>query len=230
MMKRRWFALALMGLLLSGCMGAGVPGKVDTFLQQPTVQVPPPPAPSSPGSLFNDSGSLYADLKAHRVGDIVTVTISEQASASKQATTTTGRKSTASAGLQKLFGLDRTIGNISHAIDPSSLVDTSYQTDFKGSGSTSRNEDLVATLTTRVVAVLPNGNLRIAGSKSVRVNNEDQLIGLTGEIRPEDISSNNSVDSKYILDARISYTGKGVISDNQGQGWLVRVLDNIWPF
>jgi flagellar L-ring protein precursor FlgH len=93
-----------------------------------------------------------------------------------------------------------------------------------------RKEDLVATLSTRVVEVLPNGNLCSEGGKTVTVNNEDQIIRLAGIVRPADISYNNFVDSKYILDARISYTGKGVISDKQKPGWLVRVLDNVWPF
>jgi flagellar L-ring protein precursor FlgH len=88
----------------------------------------------------------------------------------------------------------------------------------------------VATLTAQVTEVLPNGNLVINGSKTVTVNREQQLIRLSGIVRQADISPHNIVDSKNILDARIAYTGKGVISDKQGQGWLVRILDNVWPF
>ncbi len=205
-----------------------------------TTTTSPPPtkvvklrkaAVAAPGSLWSEASyGMATDLKAQRVGDILTVAIYEKASASKQATTSTSRDSSASAGLDKLFGLEDRIGKIHASIDPSALIGTSYENDFKGGGSTTRKEDLVATLTTRVVNVLANGNLKIAGSKTVTVNREEQLIKMTGEVRPADISSGNVIDSKYVLDARIVYTGKGVISDKQGQGWLVRTLDYVWPF
>jgi flagellar L-ring protein precursor FlgH len=113
---------------------------------------------------------------------------------------------------------------------PSSLVKSSLSSDFEGTGSTSRKEDLIATLTTRVVEVMPNGNLRIQGNKAVAVNNETQYITLSGIVRQTDISSRNVVDSKYILDSRISYTGKGVISAKQRPGWLTQLLDYVTPF
>ena len=186
---------------------------------------------AAPGSLWNSgSDGMVTDLKARRLGDILTVAIYEKASASKQATTSTSRNSSAATGLDKLFGLENMIGKIHSSIDPTSLLDTSYENDFKGIGSTTRKEDLAATLTTRVVEVMPNGNLKIAGSKTVTVNREEQLINMTGEVRPADISPGNIIDSMYVLDARIVYTGEGVISDKQGQGWLVRMLDDVWPF
>lgn len=195
------------------------------------VALPAEPPVSAPGSLWSSSSDgIVADLKARRRGDVLTVAIYEQASASKEATTSTGRDSSAAAGLSNIFGLEKNISKINAGIDPTKLVGTNYKTDFKGSGATTRKEDLVATLSVRVVEVLPNGNLRIAGGKTVTVNREDQLINLTGEVRPSDISAANVVDSKYILDAIISYTGNGIISDKQGQGWLTRTLDTIWPF
>ena len=78
--------------------------------------------------------------------------------------------------------------------------------------------------------MLPNGNLRIEGNKTVTVNNEMQIVKLSGVIRPTDVSPGNLVDSKNILNARIAYIGEGVISDKQQQGWLVRALDQVWPF
>jgi len=218
-------ALAAMVSLLWGCsMLQAPPPKV-------RVTLPPEPTTSAPGSLWNSaSDGITADFKARRRGDILTVAIFENASASKQATTSTGRDSNASAGLSSLFGLQDNIAKISPGMDPAKLVGTNYKNDFKGTGATTRKEDLVATLSVRVVEVLANGNLRIAGGKTVTVNREDQLINLTGEVRPSDISAANVVDSKFILDARISYTGNGIISDKQGQGWLVRTLDFLWPF
>lgn len=217
--------LFVLALLFGGC----------SLLQPPPPQVrvalPAEPPVSTPGSLWNSaSDGIVADLKARRRGDILTVAIYEAASASKEATTSTGRDSSASAGLANIFGLEKNIDKLNAGIDSSKLVGTSYKNDFKGSGATTRKEDLVATLSVRVVEVLANGNLRIAGGKTVTVNREDQFINLTGEVRPADISSANVVDSKYVLDAIISYTGNGIISDKQGQGWLARTLDSVWPF
>ena len=175
-------------------------------------------------------GSLFYDNKARNIGDIVTVAIYEKASASKEASTATGRDSNANADITKFFGLEADLENLNSNIDPTDLIDVGYKNDFTGAGKTSRKEDLIATLTTRVVEVLPNGNLRIAGSKTVTVNNEDQIIRLAGIIRQEDISPANIVDSQHILDANIEYTGNGVISDKQKPGWMVRILDNVWPF
>jgi len=189
------------------------------------------PKPTTPGSLWTTGrGSLFVDNRAGQVGDILTVVISEQAEASKEASTATARSTTASADLTSLFGLETNIANINKSIDPAKLISAGYTNDFSGSGSTSRKEDLVATLTTRVIEVLPNGTLRICGSKSVTVNHERQLIKLTGIVRQQDITVGNLIDSKYILDADIVYSGKGVIDDKQKPGWLLRLLDTVSPF
>ena len=85
-------------------------------------------------------------------------------------------------------------------------------------------------MTTQVIGRYPNGNYKIRGGKEVMVNNEVQVIYLTGIIRPVDITAANTVDSNKILNARISYTGNGSVSDKQEPGWLMRTLDNVWPF
>jgi len=183
------------------------------------------------GSLWqNNQGSLFAENKAGHIGDILTVAIYEQASAEKEAGTSTGRSSSASMGIPKLFGYEAALAAKNSNLDPSSLLSASTENTFEGSGSTSREEKLSATLTTQVVEAMGNGNLRIKGSKTVRVNNEDQIIRLTGIVRPADISANNVVDSKYILDAKIEYTGDGVLSEKQRPGWLARLIDVTWPF
>ena len=219
--------VAVVLILLGGCAVLQPQPPTQVKVVQP-VAAPPVAAT---GSLWNSgSDGVFADFKARRRGDILTVAIYEKASASKVATTSTGRGSSASVGLTNLFGLEKYAPKINSIIDPSSLVGTNYENEFKGTGTTTRKEDLVATLTAQVVEVMVNGNLKIVGSKTVTVNREDQLIKLTGEVRPVDISAGNIIDSKYILDARIAYTGEGVISDKQGQGWLVRALDSVWPF
>lgn len=238
-MKSKLFILLMAALVLGACAGrqqAGPSGQ-GSFIERPESQSrgkalkTKPSAASRTGSLWQNSGSsLFAANIATGVGDIVTVTISEQASAAKEAETSTGRSSSASVGIPKLFGYETALANKNPNLDPSSLISASTDNSFEGSGSTSRKERLSATLTTRVVEEVEGGNLRIMGSKTVRVNNEDQIIRLTGIVRPYDITAYNTVDSKYILDARIEYTGDGIISEKQRPGWLARLIDIAWPF
>jgi flagellar L-ring protein precursor FlgH len=222
-----WFIFLLVSL--SAC--AGPASRVNINDVEPIVPVVTEPAPpQTPGSLWTESrGGMFVDMKGRTVGDIVTVVIVENASASKEATTETDRKSTMSAGITSLLGLERKIGSMT-GLDPSSLVDATTINDFEGGGKTERKEQLTATLTTQVIEVLPNGNLRIEGNKTVTVNNEMQIVKLSGIVRQADVSPRNIVDSKNILNARIAYVGEGVISDKQQQGWLVRALDQVWPF
>jgi flagellar L-ring protein precursor FlgH len=190
------------------------------------------PVITEAGSLWQQGNrSMFSDRKARDVGDIVTVLISETASASKEASTSTDRSSSVSAGIPNLFGLENNaIWSGSKPVDLSNLISADFSNDFEGSGSTSRKEALTASLTTQVVGRYPNGQLKIRGGKEVMVNNEVQIIYLTGIIRPVDITAANTVSSTKILNARISYTGKGAISDKQKPGWGTRIIDNVWPF
>ncbi len=184
------------------------------------------------GSLWpGEQHSLFADHKARTVGDVVTIIISEKASASKSASTTTDRSSSMTAGIPHLFGFENSKWLTQHPkLELSNLVEANFANNFEGSGTTVRKEDLVASLTAQVVNVYGNGNLKIRGGKEVQVNDEIQVIFMTGIVRPVDIMANNTVDSKHVLNAKISYTGKGAISDKQQPGWLMRTLDNVWPF
>jgi flagellar L-ring protein precursor FlgH len=187
---------------------------------------------NSEGSLWpGEQHSLYADLKARTTGDIVTITISEKASATKEASTNSNRDSSLSASIPNFLGLENSETLAQNPdINLATLLKADFANSFKGAGKTLRKEDLVASLTTQVIEVYPNGNLKIRGGKEVRVNDETQVIYLTGIVRPVDIMANNTIDSKYVLNARISYTGKGAVSDKQSPGWMTRVIDNVWPF
>ena len=175
-----------------------------------------------------DLPGLVEDFKARAKGDILTVVISETASASKEATTGTSRASAVAAGIPNLMGLETS--GISKYMDLSKLVNASASSKFDGSGSTTRKENLNATISARVIDVLANGNMLIEGRRNVLVNNEDQIIVLTGTVRPRDITPDNLVNSTLIADARIAYSGKGVISDRQQPGWLMGIVDKVWPF
>jgi len=102
--------------------------------------------------------------------------------------------------------------------------------DFNGTGETSRETKVVSTMTCTVVESYPNGNLLIRGKRMIKVNGEEQIITLSGIARPEDIDSTNSIKSTRIADTRITYYGKGVVSDKQKPGWMMRAFDNVWPF
>ncbi|MBM9537409.1 flagellar basal body L-ring protein FlgH [Desulfobulbus alkaliphilus] len=229
--QRFWitFLLVFNLTLLSSC--ARQAQEVIVLPDPFTEPVVTAPQRLSPGSLWTDDESnLLADIKARRIGDIVTVIIQEKASASKEASTATDRSSGMSAGISSLFGYERILEDKNPNLDMSALVDASFNNSFSGGGKTTRSENLVATLTTQVIDVYPNGNLKIQGGKSVTVNNESQIIYLTGIIRPFDVNSDNTIDSGNILNAQIAYTGKGAVSDKQKPGWLMRIFDNTWPF
>lgn len=231
-MLKNSFLLILLMVSLSACM-TNPASRVDVNRVEPIVPVVSEPAPpQTPGSLWTESrGGMFVDMKGRTVGDIITVVIFESASATKEATTETDRTSTMSAGISNFFGLEKNFSQLGNsAFDPTTLINATTTNDFEGGGKTERKEDLAATLTTQIIEVLANGNLRIEGNKTVTVNNEMQIVTLSGIVRPADVSSTNIVDSKNILNARIAYVGEGVISDKQQQGWLVRSLDQIWPF
>ncbi|MCK4388849.1 MAG: flagellar basal body L-ring protein FlgH [Desulfobacterales bacterium] len=196
------------------------------------------PEPSE-GSLWADSGGtrLFVDMRARQVGDLVTVAISETPSGKLDASTKTSRDSSIEAGIKDLLGYmkaleakNRGLGGLPSRFDRENMFNASFKSSFTGQGSSDRSGTVVASITARVVQVLPNGNLRISGKREVRVNNETQYITISGIIRPEDIEPSNVINSTYIADASIQYTGKGVIADKQRPGWLMRMVDHVWPF
>ncbi len=224
-MKR--IVLLSLALALTGCAVEKTHVKTAGYDEQ----LPKPTADYSNGSIWQAStGGLTEDLKAHRRGDILTIVITETASASKEAKTDTSRGSSVNAGIPNFMGL-QTAGLLKNNIgDLSKLISASVDSSYKGSGSTSRAENLKATMTAKVIDVLPNGNMLIEGRRNIKVNNEDQEIILEGTVRPRDIGADNVINSIYIADARISYAGRGIISDRQSPGWLMNIIDKVWPF
>lgn len=221
----------------------------------PTATAPVAPAPPAPetvsirrpdyqeNSLWqasNGLSGLFLDTKARNIGDIVTIEIAESSKATNKANTTTGRDSSLSAGIDSLFGIEnwwqdkvlRALGTDMPKVNPfgAASVAGSMSSDFKGDGTTSRSGDLTAFITCRVTEVLPNGNLRIVGTREIMVNHENQVIVLSGVIRPRDINDQNIIASRFIADAKIAYSGSGIIDDRQRPGWMANILDVVWPF
>lgn len=163
--------------------------------------------------------SMFADRIARDVGDVLTVRIIENTSATAIAGTNT--KSEYKAGLN---------GGGTGALDfiPLFGADGGAKSEHKGDGRTLRQGRLTGTVTASVVEVFPNGNLRIEGQKSVVINGERQLTILSGVIRPEDISPDNSILSNMIADAEITFKGKGVLGNTERPGFIARIFD--WLF
>lgn len=224
-MKRIY--LLLMFFALIGCAVEKTEIKTAGFEDPP----PRPQADYSSGSIWQSSSvALTDDMKARRRGDIITIVISETASASKEAKTDTSRGSSLSAGMPNMLGLEKSDLMRKNFSDLASLISASANSKFQGSGSTSRQENLNATITARVVDVQSNGNLMIEGRRNIKVNEEDQIIVLEGTVRSRDVAPDNTVNSIYIADARISYSGRGIISDQQSPGWFMNIFNKIWPF
>jgi flagellar L-ring protein precursor FlgH len=217
--------LAIIALFASGCVYPQVEMPRQSFEEH----IPAPKANYANGSLWQENSvGLVDDYKARRRGDIVTVVIEEEASASKQASTGTKRETGISASIPNFMGVETTA--LADKIDLNALVKASTSSNYDGSGSTSRKDILKATITARVMDVLPNGYLRIQGQRSVKVNNEEQIIVLEGVVRPKDINHENMISSAQVADARITYAGNGIVNDKQQPGWLHNFVDKIWPF
>ena len=167
----------------------------------------------------NSSRSLFSDQKAARIGDAVTVLVIEQAQASNDASTSNSRASDLSLGAS---------GSAAGKALPSASVGISTGNTFKGEGGTKSSGVMKAKISARIDSVAPNGNLIISGSRNIMINGDEQIIKISGVVRPSDIQGDNSVFSYNISSAIISYSGSGVINDSQKPGWITRIFH--WIF
>jgi Flagellar basal body L-ring protein len=192
--------------------------------------------PASQGSLFRENSFLfaYSDNRARFVGDIITVKIVETYQTSNNVRQGSSKQSSVRAGVNNLLGYEREVGKLlplPQAFDPARLVDGSMTSSTSGQGQLQRDSRIVATVTARVVEVLPNGNLVIQGVRTIKRNRDLEYITLTGIVRPQDIDSDNSVLSSKISDLYIEYSGKGPISEAaSGPGIITRLLQLFWLF
>ena len=199
---------------------------------------------ASSGSLYpTDYASPFADDKAHRKGDVILVRVEQSNKGAKSATTDTKRDSKITANIKYALGYEDKINKLNQYVqhnptakqgtstwDPPNLVDATSSNEFKGAGSTERNDTLQATVSAIVTDVLENGNLVIYGHQTVTVNNEASVLTVQGLVRPSDLDEANAISSSRIADARIEFRGSGVIDDKQHPGWGMRAFDWIWPF
>ena len=170
------------------------------------------------------------DNRSRNLGDIVIVKIEERSDATGSASTATSTQSSVEAGIENLFGAVERWAGSDDNINQAALIKAALKSSFKGDGSTDRNDKLEATIPCQVKKVLPNGDLFIEGGKTLQVNEEESHLYLSGVVRPHDITMDNTVSSNRVLDARVDFSGRGVISDKQGPGFLHRGMDAVWPF
>lgn len=179
----------------------------------------PAAAGKNDGSIWRRS-DLFANRKATQVGDIVTILINESASAGTQAATKTEETNSQKGSVDSGVGLFKFIDKFGLGMDASNTYD--------GKGTTSRQGNLTARMSATVTEVLPNGNLRVSGTREVIVNQEKQRLVLTGLVRPQDVRADNSVLSTYLADAKISFDGKGAVNNSQHPGLLSRLFGLIF--
>jgi len=231
---RRNVLIALLMFMLGGCFSVesskiqNEPFTISNTYRASQEDAKAPEAKG--GSIWQGQlTSLFSDQRARYVGDILTVKITEISQASESATTDTSRKSQTVGQITGLLGLENhQNGPLKNM--PNLINSNMPNNDFSGAGATTRTGSLSATITVRVMEVLPNGNLAIEGKREIYVNNEKKEILLQGIVRPRDIAFDNSVLSTQVADAKVKYTGIGVVAEKQRPGWGQRVLDYLWPF
>jgi flagellar L-ring protein FlgH len=196
-----------------------------------TVPTTAPPQPKPQmiqvnGAIFqaqNVHRPLFEDQKPGRVGDILTVAIVEKTSASRSSKSSAGKSGDTKAAVPTLAGLP------GKSFLGAQLAANSANT-FEGKGETANDNAFSGTITVTVVAVLPNGNLAVAGEKQVGINHNTEQIRFSGVVNPQTVQTGNVVQSSQVADARLEYRGKGYIDEAQRMGWLQRFFLNALPF
>ena len=217
-------AIWMLGLLtLAGCTSTPNTAKPDDPVSPPSTGVGTGVGAPT-GAIFQPEqvNGIYSDIKAHRVGDIITIQLAESTSASKKANTQSGKDNklaldpspwVACRSRQGPYDLSASIGQNSA---------------FKGQAKADQSNSLQGNISVSVVKVLPNGNLLVRGEKWIMLNNGNEYIRITGLVRPEDVSSENSVSSQRVANARIYYGGTGDLANTQEQGWLTSFFNGPW--
>ncbi|MGY2460615.1 flagellar basal body L-ring protein [Vreelandella sulfidaeris] len=214
--------LALFMLVVAGC--AQIPrASVVGEQEQISIVDRPPPIPN--GSIYQARQGyqpLFEDRRPRSVGDILTIVLDEEVSASKNSQSNAGRSGSASLELAQLPDALDTLAEYG--------FDVSGANDFTGSGGSQANNSFTGTITVSVLEVMNNGNLRVRGEKQIAINQGTEFIRFSGVVNPRTVTAQNTVPSTEVADARIEYVGDGYINEAQHMGWLQRFFLNVSPF
>lgn len=218
MLMKKNVMVCLAALMLSGCETPTYLAQKDDADYAPPKETVAPATVVSGGGLYSSSysWSLVQDRRAYRVGDILTVNLEESTQSSKQASTNFGKQNDVSLGVPEVLGhtLDKLSGTVNG------------DRNFKGAANSQQQNMLRGAITVAVHRVLPNGVMEIRGEKWLTLNQGDEYLRVTGLVRPEDISPGNAISSQRIANARISYSGRGALSDSNSAGWLTRFFNH----
>jgi flagellar L-ring protein precursor FlgH len=210
-------ALAILALLgLAGCAGNQARPEGESSPAVPVVT-------KSEGAIFssNQQLSLFEDIRARQVGDVLTIILVERTIAKKSASTSSNKDSAVDLAVPGFFGKPI----------PEAGVSIEAGRTFTGGGDAAQSNQLDGKLTVTVVERLANGNLRVQGEKQLELNQGDETVRLTGIVRPADIAPDNTVLSSRVADAHIIYAGSGALADSNASGWLTRIFGSPWfPF
>ncbi len=223
----RALSLLFFTLLLGGCITADPVRQEPGY--RPSYGFVKPAAKPTGGAIYREGYSLalFADRRASRVGDIVTIVLEERTRASKSAGTKIGKESQVKVQEPTIFGT--LIKGLAENAGLSSSLDG--ESEFSGKAESSQSNSLSGTIAAMVAEVLPNGLLLIQGEKWLNLNQGEEYLRISGLVRPEDIDGENSVSSLKLADARIAYSGTGEFADSNKAGWLTRFfLSPIMPF
>lgn len=227
MIMRYLYILVMM--LLVGC--SQLPKKV--LVEGQTSIVPQmPEIVNSSGSIYQASQPssfgyqpMFEDRRPRNIGDVLTIVLQENVSASKSSSINAGRNGGVNLGVKTVpHFLDGLVGR--GKVD----TDISGSNDFKGSGGANAKNTFSGTITVTVQDVMINGNLKVIGEKQIAINQGTEFIRFSGVVNPRTISGNNTVISTQVADARIEYVGNGYIDEAQTMGWLQRLFFNLSPF
>ncbi len=227
--------LLLSALLLSGCQSQA---PIKDISYAPARPIAPPPAPRGNGSIYQTGHEVawFEDIRAQRVGDLLTITLVENTSANKSAKSAAKKANTTSLASPTILGSVPTF-DVSGLFPLASNKDNTLEfelsssNDFGGEGSASQSNALNGNITVTVIEVLPNRNLLVRGEKRIGINQGNEYIRLSGIVRPQDITPDNTVESTRIADPTISYLGEGMVADANTMGWMARFFNSMFsPF
>jgi flagellar L-ring protein precursor FlgH len=219
------YIVGLVLLFLSGCSSMGQLSDPD---YEPPAPVMPEAKSTYDGGLFYASSNLYIfeDIKATRVGDLLTVVLSEETNASKSSSLDADKSATIDLPNPTLFGKSDYTLNGREVLSSSATASR----DIQGEGELTQENSLDGNITVTVTERLPNGYLVIKGEKLLTLNEGSEVVRIDGMVRPNDIDSSNQIESTKIANARITYKGSGVVSDSSKAGWLSKFfMHAIWP-
>ncbi|HEX4889152.1 MAG TPA: flagellar basal body L-ring protein FlgH [Alphaproteobacteria bacterium] len=207
---------------------AGVPQATQVNLPMPAVES----FSTQPNSLWKTgSRAFFKDQRATKIGDILTVSINITDSAKVDNATTRTRTAREGAAANALLGFETQLNEfLPNAVNPESLIDAESSSNNSGKGTVDRKEAINTTVAAIITQILPNGNLVIQGRQEVRINFEIREIMISGVVRPEDISNQNTIQHSQIAEARISYGGRGQLTDVQQARYGQQLFDVISPF